>query len=245
MKTKLFFLIVLLILSVNIISAQKSNSKILIKGTVVDAKKEPVAGSIIMIDGKRTKTITNEKGQFSIRVSPDAQKIGIFTFGLGLLEEDIAGRPEIDFDFSTTAEENAAKRNSGMKIDEKPEIPEGEQAVDVGYGFIKKKDLTVDISFIDGTKLKYSSYPSVVDMIIREVSGVRRVGNTVYIQESGNFGGGVPPLIVIDGMYGGKLEDVAPVHVKSISILKGTAAAIYGVRGYGGAILIRTKTYDN
>jgi TonB-dependent starch-binding outer membrane protein SusC len=245
MRTKLLVLIIFSFFLAGSASSQKPNSKILIKGTVLDSKNEPVIGSIIMIDGKRSKTITNEKGKFSIKVSPAAQKIGIFTFGLGMYEEEIAGRTQIDITFSTTSEENyAAKRSSGMMIGEKPEIPDGEQAVDVGYAFIKKKDLTTDITFIDGTKLKYASYPSIVDMISREASGVRRWGNTVIIQEAGNMSGAVSPLIVIDGMYGGKLEDVPPIYVKSISILKGTAAAIYGSRGYGGVILVRTKTYD-
>jgi TonB-dependent SusC/RagA subfamily outer membrane receptor len=80
-------------------------------------------------------------------------------------------------------------------------------------------------------------------MIIREVSGVRRYKGGIIIQESANLFGSVPPLILIDGMPG-NLGEVAPFEIKSIAVLKGNSAAIFGSRGYGGAIIIRTKTYD-
>jgi outer membrane receptor protein involved in Fe transport len=51
-------------------------------------------------------------------------------------------------------------------------------------------------------------------------------------------------LIIIDGIAGGTLDDVQPISVASISVLKGTTAVIYGSKGYGGAIIIKTKTYD-
>jgi TonB-dependent SusC/RagA subfamily outer membrane receptor len=79
-------------------------------------------------------------------------------------------------------------------------------------------------------------------MIRREVSGVRVLGlpgnYRIILQDSGE------PLIVIDGMPCGSINVIQPSSVASISVLKGTAAAIYGVRAFGGAIIIKTKTYD-
>jgi hypothetical protein len=244
MRINLIFLILFSAIFQVSLRAQSDNEKITITGTVLDMDKKPIANAIVMIDGQKTKTFTNSKGNYKIRVSPDNEKIAIFTFNNGIYEELINGRTQINFNFSGSVSQKPYERNAGILIKNKQEIPDGEQAVDVGYAVIKKKYLSMDVDFIDGTNIKYQSYPTVVDMIIREVSGVKRYGNGIIIQESGNIFGYVPPLIIIDGMPGGKLDDVAPYMVKSISVLKGTSAAIFGTRGYGGAIIIRTKTYD-
>jgi TonB-dependent SusC/RagA subfamily outer membrane receptor len=78
-------------------------------------------------------------------------------------------------------------------------------------------------------------------MIQREVSGCRISGGSVVIQESKDLFGSIPALIVVDGVYMDDLPEIPPTSVKSIEVLKGTAAAIYGSRGYGGAIIIKTK----
>ncbi|MGC1390474.1 MAG: TonB-dependent receptor plug domain-containing protein [Bacteroidales bacterium] len=248
MKIKLVFLIFFSILSVSSLIAQKDDNKIAIKGTVLNADKEPVVNAIVMIDGIKTRTITDSKGNFRITVAPTATRIGIFTFGYGLHEEDIYGRTRINFNFENPPSWILHGRDEGISVLGSRKIASGEESVDVGYAHMKKKDITTDISFIDGTDKKYASYSSIAEMIWREVSGVRVLGTPgnyiIIIQGSGNLLGNVPPLIVIDGMPGGSINDIQPSSVASISVLKGTAATIYGSRGYGGAILIRTKTYD-
>jgi TonB-dependent starch-binding outer membrane protein SusC len=243
MRINLIFLILLSTIFQFSITAQSDNTKITITGNVLDVNKKPIVNAIVMIDGQKTKTLTNSKGNFKIRVNPDNERIGIFTFNIGMLEELISGRTQINFNFPYPASQKPYERNAGILIKHKEEIPDGEQAVDVGYAVIKKKYLSMDIDFIDGTKTKYQSYPTVADMIIREVSGVRRYKGSIIIQESSNFFGPVPPLILIDGMPG-NLGEVEPYEIKSIAVLKGNSAAIFGSRGYGGAIIIRTKTYD-
>jgi iron complex outermembrane receptor protein len=246
MRVNLIFLILFSTLFQCSITAQSVKDKIIITGTVLDVDKKPITNAIVMIDGQNTRTLTKSNGEFKVRVSPDKEKIGIFTFNIGMQEEYIRGRTQIDFNFPVSVYQKSYERNAGLLIENRNnEIPDGEQAVDVGYAVIKKKYLGMDIGFIDGTKKKYLSYPTVADMIIREVSGVRRYKNSVIIQESGNFFGPVFPIIIIDGIPGGKLEDIAPFMVKSIAVLKGNAAAIFGSRGYGGAIIIRTKTYED
>jgi TonB-dependent SusC/RagA subfamily outer membrane receptor len=53
--------------------------------------------------------------------------------------------------------------------------------------------------------------------------------------------GSVPALIVVDGIGTDAIPNIPPTSVKSIEVLKGTAASIYGTRGYGGVIVIKTK----
>jgi TonB-dependent starch-binding outer membrane protein SusC len=231
MKIKFIFLILLSALCLTSIDAQKSNKKIVLTGTVLSPVKEPIVNAIIMIDNEKTNSVTDAKGNYRVKVKPTAEKIGIFTFGHGVAEEPINGRTRIDFNFT------AASRS--QPVDEG--VAAGEQGVNTGYSMVKKKNLTTDVNKIDGTNKKYASYNSIVDMIQREVSGVTFRGSQVIIQDSKDLFGAVYALIVVDGVSMNELPNIPPASVKSIEVLKGTSAAIYGSRGYGGVIVIKTK----
>jgi TonB-dependent SusC/RagA subfamily outer membrane receptor len=101
------------------------------------------------------------------------------------------------------------------------------------------------VNKIDGTNKKYASYHSIGDMIQREVSGARLNGTSVIIQDSKDLFGSVYALIVVDGVYMNELPDIQPAQVKSIEVLKGSSAAMYGSRGYGGVIIIKTKMQND
>lgn len=235
MRIKLFLFALLSVLCINNVSAQKNNKKITITGTVLNVSREPVANAIIMIDGQKTNSVTDAEGHYKIKVKNTALKLGVLSFGHGLFEENINGRTNIDINFSNIGTQSAAERN----------IAPGEEGVNTGYGKVKKKDLTDDISSIDGSNKKYASYRSIGDMIQREVSGVKVDGTTVIIQDTRNLNGTLPALIILDGVYMYELPDIPPRIVKSIEVLKGSSAAIYGSRGLGGAIIIKTKTKDD
>jgi TonB-dependent SusC/RagA subfamily outer membrane receptor len=235
MRIRLCLLILLSVLCTASITAQKSNKKITITGTVLNSAKEPIVNAIIMIDDQKTNSITDSKGNYKVKVKPDALKIGVFTFGNGTFEEAINGRTEINFNFGTTGTQQTTD-----KI-----IAPGEQGVNVGYGNVKNKNLTTDVNKIDGTNKKYASYSSISDMIQREVSGVRMNGLSVIIQDSKDLFGSVYALIVVDGVYMDELPNIPPTSVKSIEVLKGTSAAMYGSRGYGGVIIIKTKMQND
>jgi TonB-dependent SusC/RagA subfamily outer membrane receptor len=217
------------VLSINSASGQRSGKKILITGTVMDVYNGPITNAILMVDNQKTNIVTDSRGKYQLKVNKAASKIGVFTFGNGLIEQDIKGRNLIDFNFSSI----------GQKTDQYSN--EGDQGVNTGYGTVKKKYLTTDVNKIDGTDKKYSTYSSIYEMIKREVSGVQVNGSDVVIQDSQNMFGYVHPLIVVDGVYMDQIPDLPPVSVKSIQVLKGASATIYGSRGMGGAIVINTK----
>ena len=231
MKIKLFFIVLLSVLAISGLQAQKNSKKITITGTVLDAAQTPIMNAIIMIDGQKTNSVTDAKGGYKVKINRSASKIGIFTFGNGVREEDINGRAEINFNFGSVSSQPAIDQT----------IKPGEEGVDVGYSHVKKKNLTNQVEKIDGTDKKYASYSSITDMIQRQVSGVKISGSTVIIQDSKNLWGSVPALIVVDGVYMDYIPDISPTSVKSIEVLKGSSAAMYGSRGYGGVILIKTK----
>ena len=235
MKTKLFLTILLSVFVFGSLPAQKNSKKITISGTVLDAAQSPIVNAIIMIDGQKTNSLTDAKGAFKIKVKPDALKIGVFTFGSGIKEEDINGRTEINFNFGTVSSQTPTDQA----------ITPGDEATDVGYGVVKKKNVTNQVNKIDGTNKKYASYSSISDMIQREVSGVKISNGTIIIQDSKNLWGSIPALIVIDGVYVDGIPDIAPIQVKSIEVLKGSSAAMYGSRGYGGVIVIKTKIQND
>jgi TonB-dependent SusC/RagA subfamily outer membrane receptor len=234
MRSKLLFVVLFSLCCFQYSPAQKSK-KVIISGTVLGADKNPISNAIIMIDNEKTNSLTNAEGKYKIKVKPEALKIGVFTFGNGLREEDIGGRMRIDFNFSTDAADQSAVSDD----------PVGDEAVNSGYRVDKRKYVTNEVSKIDGADKKFASYSTIYDMIQREVSGVQVQGTSIIIQESRNMWGYVAPLLIVDGVTVDSIEDVRPNAVKSIEVLKGTSAAMYGTRGYGGVIIITTKTTNN
>jgi TonB-dependent SusC/RagA subfamily outer membrane receptor len=231
MKSKLLLIILFSLFCFQNNSAQKSKKRV-ITGVVLKVDKSPIANAIIMIDNVKTNSITNAEGKYKVKVKPEALKIGVVTFGNGMREEDISGRTRIDFNFSTAA--------PGPPVE--TDIPVSEEAVNSGYKVDKRKFVTTEVSKIDGSDKKFASYSTIYDMIQREVSGVQVHGTSIIIQQSKNLWGYVGPLLIVDGVTVNSIEDVRPSAVNSIEVLKGTSAAIYGTRGYGGVIIITTKS---
>jgi TonB-dependent SusC/RagA subfamily outer membrane receptor len=231
MKVKAIFLILLSVMSISSLEAQKKNTKILITGTVLDASQNPVSNAIVMIDGQNTSSMTDVNGIYKIKVKPTAKMIGVVSFASGMKEEAIDGRTVINFSY--------AKSSAQQQGDQT--IPPGEQGVNTGYDVQKRSDATSPVKTIDGTDKKYASYSSVYEMISREVSGVRVSGTSIIIQESKDFFGQVEALLVVDGVPVGDFSGISPSTVESITVLKGSSAAIYGTRGYGGVVVLTTK----
>lgn len=231
MRTRIFLLILLSVFSVSILTAQKSSNKITIAGTVLDTNGNPVVNAMVMIDGTNTNSVTDSKGGFKIKVKRDAKMIEIVSFSSGMIEEAIDGRTEINLKFSV----------SEMKQQPDQDKTQGEEGVNTGYNYVKQKDTTTPMHKIDGTDSKYASYSSVEEMITREVGGVRASSSGYVIHDTKDFFGAVPALLVVDGVYVDSFSGISPSSVESIVVLKGSSAAIYGTRGYGGAIVLTTK----
>ena len=232
MRIKTIILILLSVFFTGSLSAQKNNSKIAITGTVVDKNENPVVNAMIMVDGVKTSAVTDSRGAYKIKVKSDAAKIGIISLLNGLIEESIDGRTEINFKFSSSS-----LRQQPDQVDSP-----GDQGVNTGYNYVKKKDTTSPMDKIDGTDSKYASYRTVTEMITRETSGVKYTQSGYIIQDSNDFFGSVPALLIVDGVPVDNFDGIVPSSVESITVLKGSSAGIYGTRAYGGAIVLKTKT---
>ncbi|MDX9948264.1 MAG: TonB-dependent receptor plug domain-containing protein [Bacteroidales bacterium] len=227
MRTKIIFLIIMAMVSLNVASGQKSGKKIKISGHVVDGTLTPVANAIVMLDGEKSNAVTDQKGHFKVKVKPGNTKIGIFTMTNGILEEPLDGRKTINFKFEGSVPVQVVETDP---LDE---------AVDIGYGSVKKRSMTGTVNRIDGTNPKYASYRNIYDMIRGEVAGVQVNGNSIRIQGASSLMLSTEPLFVVDGMVVNSISDIQPYNVKSIEILKGSSASIYGSRGANGVILIK------
>lgn len=227
MRTRIIICLIFALIFFNVSSGQKEGKKFTITGYVVDGTQASVANAVVLIDGKGTNQVTNEKGFYKIRVNPTNSKIGILTVSNGFIEEPINGRTRINFEFKgSVANQPSTKVNPD------------DDAINIGYGTVKKRDMTTTVNKIDGTNPKYASYRSIYDMLRGEVPGVQVNGTSIKIQGASSLTLSTEPLFVVDGIVVNSIDDIQPAIVKSIQVLKGSSASIYGSRGANGVILI-------
>jgi hypothetical protein len=231
MKRGIVLLMLLsLIISVNA-EAQKNRSKNLVSGQVTDVNGRPVAGAMILTDRHQTDVYTNRKGFYKIRINPAVKMIGVYSDKKGSAETELYDNKDINFVLSGTF----AFR------DIVPSQDPGDEMINIGYGKVRKKDLTTSPGKIDATQDKYASYTNIYDMISGEVPGVQVVDGHILIRGIHSVNMSNDPLFVVDGMIVSSIDHISPKEVKTITVLKGSDASIYGTRGAGGVILIDLK----
>jgi TonB-dependent SusC/RagA subfamily outer membrane receptor len=203
------------------------NKKIEITGTITDMNQKAVAGATIFVDNKSTGKVSNSKGIFKVKVPPSAQTISVMTLSGNLTELPINGQTVLNFPLkiNSMSDSNQQKNKAG------------EEDVNIGYGTVKQRDLITNVNKIDGQDTKYESYRTIYDML-KGKPGVQVNGTSIKIQGASSFQSGTEPLLVVDGVVVSTLEGVQPNMVKSIQVLKGSSASIYGSRGANGVILI-------
>lgn len=229
MKNRIIILlcIFLVVNSLTGLYGQKSGKKITITGFVVDNASLPVANAIIMVDGVKIDNVTDSKGFYKIKIRQESKKIGVFTSAGGIIEEVIGGRNNINFTFK-----------GSVPVQGTYKADPGDEPVDIGYETVKKKDLTVPVGKLDGTKSKYAGYNTIYEMIRGKIPGVEVVGTRIMIRSATSINMGTEPLFVVDGVPVNTIDNIHPQMVRSIEVLKGSAASIYGNRGSNGVILI-------
>ena len=232
MKIKLFLLTIIFFTGFFDLSAQKTNKRITITGKVTDLYNSPVSGAFIMIDGKSTERKTNVKGLFKVKVKPSAQRIGIFTTFTELKEEPINGRTTINFNLDKFVPQQL---NAGPGVS-------NDEVIDEGYSVARKKYITKPVTKSDVSGNEYASFSSIYE-ILRTVPGVAVSGNSVTVRGISTTGSSAP-LFVVNGTTVNSISGIDPSMVKSIEVLKGPSASVYGLQGANGVIIIHLKGID-
>jgi len=224
-----------------------------IKGQVKGLANAGLGGTTVQVKGARTVTSSNNEGYFAIVAGPD--DVLIFSH-VGFLEKEMAVKQLND-------------QNGIVILD--PVDRSMEEVVVVGYGTVKKKDLTGAVVALSSKDFNKGAVTSADQLIAGKAAGVQVVQNSgepgggisVNIRGVGSINGGNNPLYVIDGLpldnssavsgsgtnfTGMKtprnpLNSINPNDIASIEILKdASATAIYGSRGANGVVLITTKS---
>jgi TonB-dependent SusC/RagA subfamily outer membrane receptor len=226
MKARFFLPALLLMIFLYPATAQKaSNKKYLISGYITDANNNPVQGAMILIDKKNSQVLSDARGYYKIKIKSGSKVVSAFSLKNGTGDAEIGDKTEI----------NIKLNGSQMSQSAKPE----EEKVDIGYGNINRKEATTQVSKVKGNEDKYASYSNIYDMLRGTCPGIQVIGKEIHIQGQDFHNGN--PLFVVDGVIVGSIDDIQPVQVKSIEVLKGASASIYGSRGAAGVLLIHLK----
>ncbi len=228
MKARIIILLLVALVAGSQAEGQKKGKMVTVAGTVTDITLKPVSGALIVVDGQETGIKTKGNGTYRIKIRPNTISVAAYTSNLGSALTLFEGQTVIDF----VLDGKEAIKNFVLEMDE------GDRQIDVGYRTVRKKDLTTSVGYINGQDDVYASYTNIYDMIRGRVPGVQVTGNKITIRGIVSINSSTDPLFVVDGAVVGSIDNINPRQVKSISVLKGSDASIYGSRGAGGVILI-------
>ena len=209
-------------------SAQRS-----VSGTVVSGQ-EPVVGAFVYIQGTQSGTVTDADGHFVIAVS-DGEILCVECLGY------------------KTCKLAVEKDRMDYLVDLEVDSQMLEDVVVVGYGSMKKSDLTGSVASVKMEALQDRNSNSIEGLLQGRAAGLQVLntsqdpgaGSIIRIRGNSSLNGSNTPLIVVDGFplgEAGNLSQINPADIASVEILKdASAAAIYGSRGANGVILVQTK----
>lgn len=191
----------------------------------------PLPGVSIRIKGTTIGTSTDGDGKFMLSVSANA-----------VLEISYIG---------FVAQEIAVGKQNNLSIILQSDTRSMEEVVVVGYGSIKRSDLTSATAHVGPKDFRQSGARNAMDLLQGKVAGLQITkpggsnpngGASIQLRGATSIQGGNSPLIVVDGIPGGNMDLLQQEDIESIDVLKdGSAAAIYGTQANGGVILVTTK----
>jgi len=230
-KLRCVLFILMSVLSIGSINAQTNDHAV--SGLITDAKGYPLPGVAVYIEGTTTGVITNSEGAYTIMVA-DANSVLTYSFiGFDTQKLPVNGRSNI----------NITLESGFTDLDE---------VVVIGYGSVKKSDMTGSVATVKVSDLKDSPANSVERLLQGRSAGMQVItssqdpgaGATIRIRGGSSLRGSNSPLIVVDGFPlgdAGDLKQINPIDIESIEVLKdASASAIYGSRGANGVILVTT-----
>ena len=205
-----------------------------ISGTVTDTKGEAVIGASVVVKGTTIGTVTDVKGNFTLNVPVSAKTLSISFIGMTSKDVLISGNH-----LNVTLQDNSVALN---------------EVVAIGYGTVRKSDLTGAVSSVNASTVADAGRTSVLSTLQGAVPGVQiqqtssQVGSNfnVIIRGQNSISGSTTPLYVVDGVVTSNIDFLNPQDIQKIDILKdASSTAIYGSRGADGVVIIQTKSGEN
>jgi len=203
-----------------------------LRSKVLDGQKESLAGVSVQEVGANNGTVTDQDGNFVLKVSKESSMVKISFTGFKAIE--------------------TPANKLGTTIIMNEDMVALQELVVIGYGSMRKKDVTGAVSSISSENLNKGPVTNPLQQISGKAAGVNitqmgsEPGATPSIRIRGvtSLIGGSDPLVVLDGVQGNLelLSQLPPEEIESVDILKdASATAIYGSRGAPGVILVTTK----
>jgi TonB-linked SusC/RagA family outer membrane protein len=203
-----------------------------VTGTVIDEKSASLPGVNVVIKGMNRGATTDAKGNFQL-VLPEGNNV-VLTFSfVGYQSQDVQ-----------------VGQKSVLNVSMVPDVNSLDEVVVIGYGAVRKKDLTGSVVQLKSEQLKEVPTANVLEAAqgkiagadITRNSGQAGAGVSIRIRGNRSIGGNNSPLIIVDGIQYSNLEDINANDIETMDVLKDASSiAIYGSRGANGVILITTK----
>lgn len=201
-----------------------------VTGNVKDSNGEEIIGATVMEKGTKNGTVTDIDGNFSIKV--ENGKTLVFSYiGMKTKEVKVAGNSPINV---TLEDENTTLN----------------EVVVVGYGTMKKKDLTGSIVTVNADAIAAVPVSNATEALTGKMAGVQVTTTegspdadvSIRVRGGGSVSQSLEPLYIVDGFPVESISDIAPSDIQDMTVLKdASSTAIYGSRGANGVILITTK----
>ncbi len=192
-----------------------------IKGNVVDENGEPLIGVSVRIVGGTGGAITDLEGNFTIQVSDGK---------------------ELQFSYTGYRTQVVAVSTGRMKIQMEPDAMGLDEVVVIGFGTVRKRDLTGSVAQVKSDAILQTPTSDVATALQGRITGLDISGDDIRIRGNRSISGNNAPLVIIDGVQGGSMSDLNPDDIETIDVLKdASSTAIYGSQGANGVIIITTK----
>lgn len=208
---------------------------VILEGTVKDAAGLTLPGVNIIEKGTKNSTSTDFDGKYTIKLTKPGAVLSFSFVGFKTKEISTAGRTKLDV--SLADDSNTLN-----------------EVVVVGYGTVKKSDLTGAVSTLSGAELRKNPVANVAEALTGRIAGVSVTSSEgspdseikIRIRGGGSLTQDASPLLIVDGFPVNSINDISPSDIESQTVLKdASSTAIYGSRGANGVIIYTTKKGKN